>query len=465
MRPQFMASQGRLAKQVGVTMSLVKSIRVSIALALALTVSVSGVAYAADPSIDANAAGKIEGSGATFPWNQYTDWFRSFTDENTEATAVTTGTSRAQFHSSNSTASLVLNYTGGGSGAGINNFFGSSRRAPTQMFSGSDSVLSSSQRASIAATDIGSKYSVIPAITGPLSIVYRVDGLKTTGGAAATLRLDGSVVCGIYLGTIKKWNDAKIKALNPSVANLPNANINVVGRSDTSGTTFVFASYLGKASTAAQKNCGYHSNFTSSTEANLNDAAGTFLPAQTQPGTYFAAIRTANGAAAITGKPGNGGIAPYVKATNLSISYVESSYATKYGLKEAALAAKTKRGATTVYLKPTSATVSSALKSAVTGEDPINPTTSFVHPVYAAGVNSYPIVGYSWWLIYHEYDNAAGTTLGQVQGMVAFMEWALTDGQKSTYLYKGYSAVPAVARTKAIAELKKVTFNGVSVWP
>jgi ABC-type phosphate transport system substrate-binding protein len=239
----------------------------------------------------------------------------------------------------------------------------------------------------------------------------------------------------------------------------------VVGRSDTSGTTFVFASYLGKAATAAQKNCGYHSNFTSSTEANLNDAAGTFLPAQTQPGTYFAAIRTANGAAAITGKPGNGGIAPYVKATNLTISYVESSYATKYGLKEAALAAKTKRGATTVYLKPTSATVSSALKSAVTGEDPINPTTSFVHPVYAAGVNSYPIVGYSWWLIYHDYDNASGTTLGQVQGMVAFMEWALTEGQKSTYLYKGYSPVPAAARTKAIAELKKVKFNGVSVWP
>jgi phosphate transport system substrate-binding protein len=446
-------------------MSLAKSIRVSITAALVLAIGISGVANGAAPTIDANAAGKIEGSGATFPWNQYTDWFRSFTDENTEGTAVTTGTSLAQFHPSNSTASLVLNYTGGGSGAGISNFFGSSRRAPTQMFSGSDSVLSSSQRASIAATDIGSRYSVIPAITGPISIVYRVDGLKTTGGAAATLRLDGSVICGIYLGTIKKWNDAKIKALNPSVANLPNANINVVGRSDTSGTTFVFASYLGKASTAAQKNCGYHSNFTSSTEANLNDAAGTFLPAQTQPGTYFAAIRTANGAAAITGKPGNGGIAPYVKATNLSISYVESSYATKYGLKEAALAAKTKRGATTVYLKPTSATVSSALKSAVTGEDPINPTTSFVHPVYAAGVNSYPIVGYSWWLIYHDYDNAAGTTLGQVQGMVAFMEWALTEGQKSTYLYKGYSPVPAAARTKAIAELKKVKFNGVSVWP
>jgi phosphate transport system substrate-binding protein len=446
-------------------MNLVKSIRVSITAALVLAIGISGVANGAAPTIDANAAGKIEGSGATFPWNQYTDWFRSFTDENTEATAVTTGTSIAQFHSSNSTNSLVLNYTGGGSGTGISNFFGSARKSPTQMFSGTDSVLSSSQRASIAATDIGSKYSVIPAITGPLSIVYRLDGLKTTAGSAATLRLNGSVVCGIYLGTIKKWNDAKIKALNPSVANLPNANINVVGRSDGSGTTFVFASYLGKASSAAQKNCGYHSNFTSSTEANLNDAAGTFLPAQTAPGTYFSAIRAANGAAAITGKPGNGGIAPYVKATNYSISYVESSYASKYGLKEAAVAAKTKRGSAVVYLKPTTASVNSALKNAVNSEDPINPSSSFVQPVYAAGVNSYPIVGYSWWMVYHEYDNANGTTLGQVQGMIAFMNWALTAGQKSTYLYKGYTPVPASARAKAIAELKKITFNGVSVWP
>lgn len=446
-------------------MNLVRSIRVSITAALVLAIGISGVANGAAPTIDANAAGKIEGSGATFPWNQYTDWFRSFTDENTEATPVTTGTSVAQFHSSNSTNSLVLNYTGGGSGTGISNFFGSARKSPTQMFSGTDSVLSSSQRASIAATDIGSKYSVIPAITGPISIVYRLDGLKTKGGAAATLRLNGSVVCGIYLGTIKKWNDAKIKALNPSVANLPNANINVVGRSDGSGTTFVFASYLGKASSAAQKNCGYHSNFTSSTEANLNDAAGTFLPAQTAPGTYFSAIRAANGAAAITGKPGNGGIAPYVKATNYSISYVESSYASKYGLKEAAVAAKTKRGRAVVYLKPTTASVNSALKNAVNSEDPINPSSSFIHPVYAAGVNSYPIVGYSWWMVYHEYDNANGTTLGQVQGMIAFMNWALTEGQKSTYLYKGYTPVPASARAKAIAELKKIKFNGVSVWP
>jgi len=444
-------------------MNLAKSIRVSITAALVLAIGISGVANGAAPTIDPNAAGKIEGSGATFPWNQYKDWFASFTDEHPDTAG--TVASLDQFHASNSTSGLVLGYSGGGSGTGITNFYGSNRRTATQMFSGNDGVLTSSERAAIAATDIGSKYSVIPAITGPVSMVYRIDGLKTTGGAKATLRLDGNTICGIYLGSIKKWNDAAIKALNPSVANLPNATINVVGRSDSSGTTYIFTSYLGLAATTAQKNCGMHSNFTSSTEANLDDDAGTFTPTKVQPGTYFAAIRTTNGAAAITGKSGNGGIAPYVKATNNSISYVESSYATKYGLSEAAVAAKSKRSGAKVYLKATTATVAAALNAAVTVEDPTNPSVSYVHPVYATGVNSYPIVGYSWLMVYHEYSNARGVTLGQVQGMIAFLNWALTDGQSSMYLYKGYSPVPAAARAKAIAELHKITFNGIVVWP
>ena len=341
-------------------MNLAKSIRVSITAALVLAIGISGVANGAAPTIDPNAVGKIEGSGATFPWNQYKDWFTSFTDEH----ADTAGTvaSLNQFSTSNSTTALVLGYSGGGSGAGISNFYGANRRTATQMFSGNDGVLSSSERTAISATDIGTDYSVIPAISGPISVVYRIDGLKTTAGAKATLRLDGAAICGIYLGTIKKWNDVKIKALNPSVANLPNATISVIGRSDSSGTTYIFNSFVGKSATAAQKNCGMHSNFTSSTEANLNDAAGTFAPTKVQPGTYFAAIRAANGATAITGKSGNGGIAPYVKATNYSISYVESSYASKYGLSEAAVAAKTKRSGAKVFLKPTTATVTAALR-------------------------------------------------------------------------------------------------------
>ena len=116
-------------------------------------------------------------------------------------------------------------------------------------------------------------------------------------------------------------------------------------------------------------------------------------------------------------------------------------------------------------MKPTTATVAAALSAAVATEDPTNPSTSYVHPVYATGVNSYPIVGYSWLMVYQEYSSTSGVTLGQVQGMIAFLNWALSDGQSSMYLYKGYSPIPTSARTAAIAELHKITYNGVVVWP
>ena len=78
MRLVHPASTQAPRQQVGVTMSLATSVRVSITAALVLALSISGVAHATAPSIDPDAAGKIEGSGATFPWNQYKDWFASF---------------------------------------------------------------------------------------------------------------------------------------------------------------------------------------------------------------------------------------------------------------------------------------------------------------------------------------------------------------------------------------------------
>lgn len=431
-------------------LNLRNRLRTSVVAALALTIAVSGIAYAAAPSIDAGAKGKIEGSGATFPWNQYKDWFSSFTDENSGAFSV-----------SDASAKLVLNYTGGGSGAGIANFYGSNAGYETQMFSGTDAVLSASDRSAIASSSVGSNYTVIPVISGPLAVVYRVDGIKQ-GGVKATLRLNGSVLCGIFSGQIKKWNDPKIKALNPSVTGLPNKAIQVVGRSDSSGTTFVFTSYLGKAAGATQKNCGMQSNFAAG-EANFNDAAGTFAPTKTAPGTYFAGIRTALGATPIVGKAGNGGIAPFVKATNLTISYVEWSYAKKYALSVAAIRTKSKNAAGSyAYLKPSAAGTTAALKSAASAEDPINPSAAYVQPVYASGMTSYPIVGYSWLMLYTDYSRV---DKGQVQGLVSFLNWALTTGQGSTFLYNGYVALPTSVRNTAIAELHKIKHNGTPVWP
>jgi len=460
--------------------------------ALTLSVMLSGVASATAPTIDINAGpsggdteGKIEGSGATFPWEQYKDWFTSFTDENPlcNTSSSDTCTGYDFFHTSDADG-LILGYSGGGSGTGKSNFYGANRMTSTQMFSGTDALLTTAERASIeAVANIGTNYTVIPAIAGPVAVVYNLPGLKqkvsstSTRTTAATLRLNGETLCGIYSGQIKKWNNAKIKALNPLVTNLPSSDIKVVGRSDSSGTTYIFTSYLGKSAVAAQKQCGMHSAFTSNTEANFDDSpasATDFVPVTTQPGTYFAAMRTANGVAAITGKSGNGGIAPYVKNTTGTISYVESSFATKYGLSTAAIETKSKFTSGTNrnkfnYLKPTAAGALAAMTVGATtaGQDPINPTVSYVHPVFQTGTSSYPIVGYSWLMLYTNFDPATSATVGkgQVQGLVAFLNWALTTGQTSTYLAPGYVALPASVRTTAIAQLKTIKWDGVAVWP
>ena len=460
--------------------------------ALTLSVMFSGVANGAAPTIDINAGpsdgdteGKIEGSGATFPWEQYKSWFSSFTDENPlcNTSSSDTCTGYDFFHTSDADG-LILGYSGGGSGTGKTNFSGANRMTATQMFSGTDALLTTAERATIeGVANIGTNYTVIPATAGPVAIIYNLPGLKqkvsstSTRTTAATLRLNGELLCGIYSGQIKKWNNTKIKALNPLITNLPSSDIKVVGRSDSSGTTYIFTSYLGKSATAAQKQCGMHSGFTSNTEANFNDSpasATDFVPVTTQPGTYFAGIRTANGVAAIVGKSGNGGIAPYVKNTTGTISYVESSYADKYSLSTAALETKSKFTSGTNrnkfnYLKPTAAGAVAAMTAAaaVAGQDPINPTTSYVQPVFATGTSSYPIVGYSWLILYTDFQSETSATVGkgQVQGLVAFLNWALTTGQTSTYLARGYVALPASVRTTAIAQLKTIKWEGTAVWP
>jgi len=462
--------------------------------ALTLSVMFSGVANGTAPTIDVNAGnnpsgsdteGKIEGSGATFPWEQYKSWFTSFTDENPlcNTSSSDTCTGYDFFHTSDADG-LILGYSGGGSGAGESNFYGANRMTATQMFSGTDGVLTSATRTAIeAVANIGTNYTVIPVTAGPIAVVYNLPGLKqkisatSTTTTAATLRLNGETICGIYSGQIKKWNNAAIKALNPLVTNLPSSDIKVVGRSDSSGTTFIFTSYLGKSAAAAQNQCGMHSNFTSNTEANFNDApasASDFVPTKVQPGTYFAAMRTALGVSAIVGKSGNGGIAPYVKNTVGTISYVESSYADKYSLSTAALETKSKFTSGTNknkfnYLKPTSAGAVAALTAAaaVAGQDPINPTTSYVQPVFATGTSSYPIVGYSWLILYTNFVPATSTGVGkgQVQGLVAFLNWALTTGQTSTYLARGFVSLPSSVKTTAVEQLKTIKWDGTAVWP
>jgi len=444
-------------------------ITTSLLMGLVLVVGLAGTATASAPTIDAG-FGKITGSGATFPWNQYTKWFEYYRNYVNPSRFGTSSASK-----------FVLDYTGGGSSTGISSFAGSERMKDTQMFSGTDSVLTSANRTTIdTALGTANDYIVIPATAGPVAVAYRFDGLKqkvsatSTRTVAATLRLNGAVLCDIYSGTITKWNDPKIKALNPLITNLTSSTIILNGRSDGSGTTFIFASYLGKSATAAQKNCGYESNFQSNSSTTFSATAGSFKPINTQPGTYFGAMRTAKGARAIIGGDGNAGVAANIAGTNRSLGYVELSFAAATGLKTVAIETKSKftsganRGKFN-YVLPSATSTTAALTAAVATEDPINPSTSYVQPVFAAGTSSYAIAGYSWLMVYKNWVTGTGlASKAQVQGLIAFLNWALTTGQSKLYVSDGivgYAALPTAARNTAVAQLKTIKYDGVVLWP
>ncbi|MCV7428689.1 phosphate ABC transporter substrate-binding protein PstS [Mycobacterium montefiorense] len=131
----------------------------------------------------------------------------------------------------------AVNYTPNGSGAGISEFTGN-----RTDFAGSDSTLAPSESAA-AQHRCGSPAWQLPVVFGPIAITYNVNGLTS-------LTLDGQTAAKIFNGGITKWNDLAIQALNPG-ASLPAEPIQVVFRSDESGTTDNFQKYLDAASKGA----------------------------------------------------------------------------------------------------------------------------------------------------------------------------------------------------------------------
>jgi phosphate transport system substrate-binding protein len=172
-------------------------------LALAATLGASVAAFGGSAS-----AADISGAGATFPYPIYAKWADSYKKE--------TG--------------VGLNYQSIGSGGGIKQII-----AKTVTFGATDKPLSGAELDKDGLAQF-------PTVMGGVVPVVNVEGV--TGGQ---LTLDGATTAKIFLGEIKKWDDAAIAKLNPSVK-LPSADIVVVHRSDGSGTTFIWTDYLSKVS-------------------------------------------------------------------------------------------------------------------------------------------------------------------------------------------------------------------------
>jgi phosphate transport system substrate-binding protein len=288
------------------------------------------------------------------------------------------------------------------------------------------------------------------------------------------------VLCGIYAGDITSWNNAKILALNPTVTALRTYNHTIVpvARDATSGTTYIFISFLATGATAAQHKCGYTTDW-ADTATSFSSLTGTISPADAVMSTRFSAMRAAKSPAAddIQSKTGNDGIRNYVSATSYSVGYVEMAYSFARNVKTAAIATASKytsgknKGKPN-YLLPSVAGATNALE-AQNKRYPgaaINPSASYLQPVNQAGLATYPIVGYSWMLLYRNYDTTitGAPTLGQVQGLVYFLNWALTTGSVSSVYTAGgvkcYAPLPTSVKNLVIAQLKLIHANGLTVW-
>jgi len=225
---------------------------------------------------------------------------------------------------------------------------------------------------------------------------------KTNPDPAGT----GPVLAGIFLGQISHWNDPAITALNPGLS-LPPAAINVVHRSDGSGTTYIFSNYLSSVDPAWASKVG--------TGKTLNWPTG-------------------------EGAEGNSSVATAVNRIPFSIGYIEQAYSQGLLLPFAAI-----RNQAGDYVTPTAQSVAAdaAQKPAIT------PTDFSI--VNQPGAASYPISGYSWALIYtHQPDQATG------QALVSMLDWLTHNGQAYAAA-NSYVPLPPQVQQLARTMLQQIT--------
>src|SRR5438876_1457109 len=216
--------------------------------------ALAAVALAAAPAFAQKV--QINGAGATFPYPIYSKWFSEYNKLHPE---------------------IEINYQSIGSGGGIRQVINQ-----TVFFGATDGPMTDEQLLSAPG-----KVLHFPSVLGGDVPVYNIPGVD------AELKFTGPLLADIFMGKVSKWNDAAIAKLNPGVS-LPGSDITVVHRSDGSGTTYIFADYLGKVSPDWKKTVG---------------------------------VATAVNWPTGVGGKGNEGVAGLVKQTPGAIGYVELIYA------------------------------------------------------------------------------------------------------------------------------------------
>jgi phosphate transport system substrate-binding protein len=330
-----------------------------------------------NPAAAANcASGDLKGAGSTFQKNIVAQWIKDFG-------AACSGAN--------------IDYQPVGSGAGITQF-----GANTIDFAGSDSVMKPDEQAA-ADKRCGAPAIHLPITAGGIAVMYKLGDVKD-------LQLSPKTIAGIFQGTVKKWDDAAVKADNPD-AKLPSTAITAVHRSDSSGTTSVFSKFL---------------NATAASDWKLGEGKELKWPASVQ------------------GAKGSDGVTQAVAGSDGAITYAEVSYATSSGLG----VAKVKNGAGE-YAALDAASVGKALEGASVPDTGSDLKVKYDFANTTAG--AYPITALS-----YEIVCSKGTDAAKLALLKAFLTYDVTSGQSAADAL-GFAPLP-----QSIADKVKTAVDGLS---
>ncbi len=325
-----------------------------------------------------SAAKEVEliGAGATFPYPLYSKMFDAYYQAN----------------------GIKINYQAIGSGGGIRQLTNK-----TVDFGGSDAIMSDRDL-----KEAGASVLHIPTCAGAVVVTYNLAG-------DPQVKFTPDLIADIFLRKIKKWNDPRLTAVNPGVK-LPGTEITVVHRSDGSGTTAIFSSYLSKISTEWKQKVG----------------AGPSL----------------NWPVGLGGK-GNPGVAGLVKQTPGSVGYVELIYALQnkmtYGM------VRNKKGN---MIKPSIASTSLAANTTLPDDMKVDLTDTDAN-------EGYPISGFTWIIVYKEL-NYAGRSEEKAKALSNLLRWMTHEGQKFAEPLH-YAPLSKAATGKAERLIKSITYKEMPV--
>ena len=299
---------------------------------------------------------------------------------------------------------ITFNYQSIGSGGGVK-----AHLEKTINFGATDAPLTDAEYDAAPGTI------TIPEMIGAITMAYNIEGVKG-------LNLSEEALCGLYLGEITNWNDERIAVDNPGVE-LPDEGIATVHRSDGSGTTYAFTSYLVK------------------TCPEWDDRVGAAKSVSWPVGR---------------GSPGNEGVAGTVRTTPGSIGYVTLAYAFQNDMEVASI----QNGDHTNFVAPSIETASAASGSAAFWLPNAEDSWRDVDLLAAPGFNSYPITSFSYLILHPDLGEVRSVDSREhAEAIVDLIAWIITDAQQySPQLL--YVPIADTVSNIGLKGLAQITYNG-----